>query len=69
MVDYSLALRDFNRQKGSLLSYNQVQLSEAGWPDKAYSDAYQRGRFFTPRDSAPVTPNPVSQGAYNPSDY
>ncbi len=69
LVDYSLALRDFNRQKGSLLSYNQVQLSEAGWPDKAYSDAYQRGRFFTPRDSAPVTPNPVSQGAYNPSDY
>ncbi len=55
LADYALALRDLHRQKGSLLSYNQVQLSEAGWPDEAYQDAYQRGRFFRPRDEAPMT--------------
>ncbi len=68
LVDYSLALRDFNRQKGALLNYNQVQLSEAGWPEKAYGDAYERGRFFTPRDEAPQTPNPISQGSFDPSE-
>lgn len=68
LVDYSLALRDFHRQKGSLLAYNQVNLSESGLPAKATQDAYQRGKFFTPRDNAPaVVPQPVSQGAYDPS--
>jgi outer membrane protein TolC len=67
LVDYAQSMRDFHRQKGSLLSFNQVQLSEAGWPAPAYGDAYQRGRFFTPRDEAPQTPAPISQGAYNPS--
>ncbi len=67
LVDYMLAIRDFHRQKGSLLSYNQVQLAEAGWSDKAYSDAYERGKFFTPRDEAPSTPAPISAGDFDPS--
>lgn len=69
LVDYQLALRDFHLQKGSLLDYNQVGLSEGAWPGAAYQDAVERGRFFAPR------PNPelvearcgVSNGCFNPT--
>jgi hypothetical protein len=65
-----LALRDFHREKGSLLNYNQVQLAEAGYAAGAYASAYQRGRDYTPRDpgaTISVEPCPVSQGPFDPS--
>ena len=70
LTDYTLAIRDFHLQKGSLLAYNQVAHSEAGFPAAAYRDAYERGRHFTPRDPGAevlVEPAPVSRGAYDPS--
>lgn len=67
LADYALSLRDLHRQKGSLLAYNQVQLSEAGWSGDAYQDAYQRGRAFRPSEVAPFTPNPISDGPFDPS--
>ncbi len=67
LVDYSLAIRDFHRQKGSLLAFNQVFLSEAGWAEDAYRDAYQRGRFFTPGASDTTSPAPISQGPFDPT--
>ncbi len=69
LVDYQLALRDFHREKGSLLNYNQVNLSEGAWPAAAYQDAYQRGRFFSPRlnpESVDVVPRPLSAGGFDP---
>jgi outer membrane protein TolC len=70
LTDYMLALRDFHREKGSLLNYNQVQLAEAGYNAGAYSSAYQRGRDFTPHDpgtNISVEPRPISQGPFDAS--
>ncbi len=69
LVDYNLALRDFHREKGSLLAYNQVNLSEEALDGAMQQAAYQRGRHFTPRDNPEdvTVRNRVSQGAFNPS--
>lgn len=69
LVDYQLALRDFHREKGSLLDYNQVGLSEGAWPVAAYRDAQQRGRFFAPRPHPEKVevPCPISDGGFNPT--
>ncbi len=69
-VDYMLALRDFHREKGSLLSYNQVQLAEAGYSAEAYESAYQKGRNYTPRDpgaTVQISPGTITQGPFDPS--
>jgi outer membrane protein TolC len=71
LVDYNLAIRDFHREKGSLLNYNQVQLSEAGYNGKAYADAYEKGRNYTPRDpgaTVDVKPGVVTRGAFDPTE-
>lgn len=70
LVDYNLALRDFHREKGSLLGYNQVNLSEEGLDGGALNMAYQRGRNFTPRDnpSSVTVRDQVSLGAVDPSE-
>jgi|LakMenEpi03Aug12_release.lakeMendotaPanAssembly.Ray.scaffolds.fasta_scaffold00410_7 hypothetical protein len=68
LVDYQLALRDFHREKGSLLQYNQVAMNEGGWASDAYEDAQQRGRFLAPRTGSQATvPSSVSGGRFNPS--
>jgi len=41
---YSKAIADVHYRKGSLLSYNDIHLSEGQWPDKAYDDAMERAR-------------------------
>lgn len=51
LIDYNLALRDFHREKGSLLAYNQVSLAEEALNGSAVEAAYDRGRYFTPRDN------------------
>ncbi|MFK7738592.1 MAG: TolC family protein [Pirellulaceae bacterium] len=68
LVDYQLSLRDFHREKGSLLNYNGVSLSEGAWPAQAYQDAVERGRFFAPRANpeAVDVPAPVSSGGFQP---
>ena len=69
LVDYNLALRDFHREKGSLLAYNQVNLSEEALDGAMQQAAYQNGRHFTPRDNPEkvIARNRVSQGAMDPS--
>jgi len=69
LVDYQLALRDFHREKGSLLNYNQVGMSEGAWPGAAYQDAYERGRFFAPRANPEAVdmPSPLSSGGFDPT--
>lgn len=69
LVDYQLALRDFNRERGALLQYNKVGMSEGPWAAEAYQDAQERGRFFAPRDNGAnvVAPSSTSQGPFDPS--
>ncbi|MEO8268618.1 MAG: TolC family protein, partial [Aureliella sp.] len=68
LTDYQLALRDFHREKGSLLNYNQVGLSEGAWAAPAYQDAVERGRFLTPLSYPEQVdvPSPLSSGGFNP---
>jgi outer membrane protein TolC len=69
LTDYQLALRDLNREKGSLLQYNQIGMSEEQWPAEALLDAEERGRYFAPRtESKVVTPAAISSGSFNPAD-
>ncbi|QDT95146.1 TolC family protein [Gimesia aquarii] len=67
LVEYSLAIKNVQFEKGSLLSYNNIYLSEGGWPEKAYMDAAERerlrGRVRTIVDAPAYTGN-LSQGIY-----
>lgn len=42
IVEYQLAVKNVQLEKGTLLDYNEVLLNEGAWPDKAYSDAEER---------------------------
>ncbi len=44
-VDYALAVRNVQFEKGSLLEYCDIALAEGPWPAKAYKDAAQRERL------------------------
>ncbi len=71
-IDYYRALTEYNKaiaevhfRKGSLLEYNNIQLAEGPWADKAYWDALGRARE---RDASYylnygyTRPNVISQG-------
>tara|TARA_R110002095_G_scaffold99107_2_gene87132 strand:+ start:1794 stop:4301 length:2508 start_codon:yes stop_codon:yes gene_type:complete len=45
LVEYSLAVKNVQFEKGSLLSYNNIYLEEGRWPKKAYTDAAERERL------------------------
>jgi outer membrane protein TolC len=70
LVDYQLALRDMHREKGSLLNYSQVALSESEWASPAYGDAFRRGQYFTPlADPSRVSrPAPMAAGRFDPTE-
>ena len=70
LVDYQLALRDLHREKGSLLNYSQVGLSESEWASGASEDAYQRGQYFAPVQdpSRKTQPAPLAGGYFNPAE-
>ncbi len=70
LANYNLALRDFHTQKGSLLAYNNVQMAEGPWAAGASRDAYEAGRFLTPRFSPEKVsvPQPVTTGVFNPAE-
>ena len=65
-VDYALAIRNVQFEKGTLLEYCDVALAEGPWPMKAYGDAAQRERLRGKSrriDFALRRPPIVSQGA------
>ncbi len=66
---YNLAIRDFHREKGSLLAYNNVQLAEGPWAAGAAYDACQTGRYMQPRHNpdAVCGPVPLTSGPFDPS--
>jgi hypothetical protein len=69
LVDYNLAIRDFHREKGSLLNYNQVSLSEEPLNGSMLSGAYEQGRYFTPRDNPEevIVRDRISAGSFDPT--
>jgi hypothetical protein len=65
LTNYSKAIANVHFRKGSLLEYNNVQLAEGPWPEKAYWDALQRARerdasYYL--DYGWTRPSVVSQG-------
>ena len=42
LVEYQLAVKNVQLEKGTLLDYNEISLNEGPWPDKAYGDADDR---------------------------
>jgi len=69
LSNYNLSIRDFHRQKGSLLAYNQIQLAEGPWAAGASQDAYRAGRFLKRRHVPEATeiPRPLTRGPFDPS--
>lgn len=66
---YNLAIRDFHREKGSLLAYNNVQLAEGPWAKGAEYDASRTGRFLRPSilPGMKKSPVPLTSRPFNPS--
>jgi outer membrane protein TolC len=67
LVDYSLAIRNVHYEKGSLLDYNEIYLTEDLWPMQAYKDAMNRRDHSLPAEwmhTFVSSPQPVSAGPY-----
>lgn len=66
ITEYSLAVSQVHYEKGTLLQYNQVCLTEGPWPDQAYADAARRAMLRVPADQLQDhvldKPRPVSRG-------
>ncbi|MDO4575538.1 MAG: TolC family protein [Planctomycetia bacterium] len=67
IIDYNMAIVDIHTQKGSLLEYDGVFLTEGPWAAKAYFDAQKRAKM---REKGHylnygfTRPNVISEGAY-----
>jgi outer membrane protein TolC len=68
LTDYALAQTNVHLQKGSLLAYNGVLLSEGPWSARAHQDARETARRWRPRaipyprvDPAPLSVGPFPQ--------
>ena len=70
ITEYSLAVSQVHYEKGTLLQYNQVCLTEGPWPDQAYADAARRTVRRVPanqiQDYLLDKPRPVSRGPVVP---
>jgi len=68
LVEYTLAAKNVQVEKGTLLDYNEILLQESAWPDEAYEDAEMREwlrDYPIHKHDAPKTPAPtVSTGVY-----
>ncbi len=67
LVEYSLAIKNVQFEKGSLLAYNNIYLAEGGWPEKAYMDAAERERLrghVRKIADAPEYTGALSKGVY-----
>ena len=66
LSQYAKAIKDVHLNKGSLLAYNGIHLSEGSWPTMAYADAAQFHRRWRPKliDYRFNRPGVVSHGEY-----
>lgn len=67
LCEYTIAIRNVHYEKGSLLDYNEIYLTEDLWPMRAYQDAKERDRLKVPSewlDNLVNREEPVTQGEY-----
>lgn len=68
LVEYAVASKNVQFEKGTLLDYNEVYLEEGPWPHKAYHDAARREALRGPaihrRDDAKTQAPAVSAGIF-----
>ena len=67
LVEYQLALKNLQFEKGTLLDYSGVYLAEGPSPSQAYTDAWKREELRgapTPYDQPVTGPRPVSAGEF-----
>ena len=67
LVEYTLAIRNVHYEKGSLLDYNEIHLTEDSWPLQAYHHAERRRNYTIPTEwlhGIMKSPIPVRQGEY-----
>jgi outer membrane protein TolC len=66
LIEYTMAIKNVHLQKGSLLDYNEIYLSEGPWPGKAHYDASRldESRRKSPRLLNYILswPLPISRG-------
>ncbi|MFN8765457.1 MAG: hypothetical protein ACK5ZC_13365, partial [Pirellulaceae bacterium] len=65
VCEYNKSIVQIHLLKGSLLEYNNIELAEGDWPQKAYSDAQQaalRQAAGIPLGSGASRPSSVSRG-------
>jgi outer membrane protein TolC len=65
VCEYNKSIIQIHLLKGSLLEYNNIELAEGDWPQKAYYDAQQaalRQAAGIPLGSGPSRPSSVSRG-------
>ena len=68
LVEYTIAVRNVHFEKGSLLDYNEVFLTEDLWPMQAYADGMRRHKNQIRLDGLNGMinrPKPLSAGPYN----
>ncbi len=67
--NYNLSIRDFHREKGTLLAYNDVSMAEGPWAGGAYRDAYEVGRYLDQQahPNRGNMPRPLTSGPFDPS--
>ncbi len=68
LVEYTIAVRNVHFEKGSLLDYNEVFLTEDLWPMQAYADGMRRHKNQIRLDwfnGMINRPEPLSAGPYN----
>lgn len=68
IVEYQLAVKNLQVEKGTLLAYNEVHLNEGPWPAKAQADADEREwlRGAPQPYGEPLTPLPLLQKSAPP---
>ena len=67
LAEFAIAVKNVHFAKGTLLDYDNVYLSEGGWPHKAYRDAAERENLRGPRrplNYASAKAPRISYGAY-----
>ena len=68
LLEYTMAIKNVHLQKGSLLDYNEVYLSEGPWPGKAHYDAARldksRHGLPSPLNYIFSLPLPISRGPF-----
>ncbi|QDU97575.1 TolC family protein [Lignipirellula cremea] len=78
LSEYNLALKQVHFEKGSLLAYNGIQLSEGGWPEQAYHDAQElahrrvarcRLMSYVFKKTPPVSLGPAPAPGLAPGDH